>query len=194
MIRDRRVALDLEGVCADTHAAVYRESDVFDHDVDHPRSWDFDSGDELGEFLEVSATIWETDPLSIPPCDPDVADYVAMLRESHEVHMVTNRHGVDEQVQQWLDHHGIEVDGFKSNPPETPKAVFEKSTENPNGFDFFIDDKPGLAFEVDRLFLVDQPWNWDVEADDHQVIRVGDRGGGALRDVLNDLYAGPIRQ
>jgi len=194
MISDKRVALDLEGVCADTHAAVYRKSDVFDERVDHPRSWDFASEAELTEFLNVSAELWENDPLSVPACDADVSTKVEMLRESHEVHLVTNRYGVDDQVREWLNYHGIEIDGFIANPPTTTKAVFEKSTENPDGFDYFIDDKPGLAFRVDRLFLVDQPWNWDVDEDDNQVIRVGNRGEGALVGVLNDLYAGPIRQ
>ncbi|QLG30038.1 hypothetical protein HUG10_20755 (plasmid) [Halorarum halophilum] len=191
MVSDKKIALDIEGVCADTHAAAIERCELID---DVPDQYDFASPDQLDEYLDVSATIWEHEPEIVPPCDPDIADHVNMLRESHTVEVLTNRYGVDDQVQQWLNKYGIDVDGFQANPPTTKKEGFEKSNTYPNGFDYFIDDNPKLAFKVERLFLVDQSWNQNVDDDDEQVIRVGDRGAGALIEVVNDLYAGPVRE
>lgn len=190
MNQTRSVALDFEGVCGDAMTAIKNHMEM-DGDINQD-SWGFEPHIEE-EFRAAGEILFGDHVESIEPYDENIGELVDLLRESHEVEILTNRHGHDESIQFWLEKHGIEVDGFRSNPGGTDKSGFEKSSTNPDGFTAFIDDKPTLAYNVELLFLVDQPWNQHIEADNEAVIRVGENGVGALRDVLNEMYDGPIR-
>lgn len=149
------IALDLEGVCADTLGATIRESDNLTEA--HRQEWGFPDG-LLEEFLEISQTLWEDEQEKIPLLEPNVPFLVEKLRREHEVHLVTNRHGADEGILSWLDRQGITVDGFESNPNGTVKAEL--------GYDIYIDDNPGMIGEDngDHLYLIAHPYN-DLEVD-----------------------------
>jgi uncharacterized HAD superfamily protein len=149
------IALDLEGVCADTHSATFEESDTLHAGLND--EWGFPDG-LYEEFLTVSQNLWENSHQKIPLEEPNVAFLVDRLREEHEVHLVTNRHGADEQIQKWLDENDIEVDGFESNPAGTVKGKL--------GYDIYIDDNPGMIDEDngDHLYLIAHPYN-DLEVD-----------------------------
>jgi hypothetical protein len=185
------IALDFEGVCANSMAVMdeFMQVDL----AEHNNSWGFEP--EVWEQFDLAGDIvFQNHSERIEPYEENIGELVGLLRESHEVKILTNRYGHDEAIKQWMVDHGVESDGFESNPEGTDKSAFEKKSTQPDGFTAFIDDNPTLAYSVDLLFLVDQPWNRHIDADDKTVIRVGDGGVGAIGDVLNEMYEGPCRE
>lgn len=185
------IALDFEGVCANSMAVMdeFMQVDL----AEHNNSWGFEP--EVWEQFDLAGDIvFQNHSERIEPYEENIGELVGLLRESHEVKILTNRYGHDEAIKQWMVDHGVESDGFESNPEGTDKSAFEKTSTQPDGFTAFIDDNPTLAYSVDLLFLVDQPWNRHIDEDDETVIRVGGGGVGAIGDVLNEMYEGPCRE
>ena len=142
-----KVALDVESVLADSHEAVYRSTDKLSYG-DLYDSWKFETR-AWQIYIGASDAIWRHNPDTIAPEEPNLSEYVADIREAHEVDIVTARLHVDEQIVWWLAEHDIEYDDFISTG--RPKQELDE-------YDVFIDDNPRM-FDTCRLFLRHQPWN-----------------------------------
>jgi hypothetical protein len=149
-----KIALDVESVLADSNEAALQSTDRLDRE-ELLGEWDL-SDHQWQVYMGVTDAVWRHNPHSIPPEEPALSQYVSELREDHEVHILTARMYVDEQVQWWLDEHGIGYESFTST--KQPKHELE--------YDVFIDDNPDM-FGNCRLFLRHQPWNAHLDAVRH---------------------------
>lgn len=141
-----KVALDLEEVLADTINEACRSTDKLAHEDFH--TWDLDSY-VWQVYSGVSDALWRHDPLSIPPVEPNLAEYTAAIHDSADtLDIVTARLHVDESVELWLEHNDISYDGIVST--DTPKHALD--------YDVFIDDNPEM-FGHCRLLLRHHPHN-----------------------------------
>lgn len=144
-----KIALDVESVLANTNEAVLQSTDKIDRE-EIIGEWDM--SDEMWQvYCGVSDSVWRHNPQSIPPEEPMLDKYVGDIAKGNELHIVTARQYVDENVVWWLDHHGIEYENFVST--DTPKYELD--------YDVYIDDNPQMFGEC-RLLLRDQPWNQDL--------------------------------
>lgn len=186
-----QIALDLENVVAHVHPLTIENSDTLTTE-DHMQKWYFDDEEVFDHFMDVTAEVWSDQTLDIPPQETIMKERVALLQDIGSVDLVTNRHGVDDSIHEWIEHNEIPVNDIVINQQGTPKQDFD--------YDVYIDDNPHLAGEVDRLYLYDQPWNqpksiFDAgecmhiteiderpDADLPEVVRVE-----SLRDVIIDL-------
>lgn len=141
-----KVALDVESVLADSNEAALQSTDKLDRE-ELLGEWDL-SDHQWQVYIGVTDAVWRHNPQFIPPEEPALDEYVNKIRENHELHILTGRMHVDEQIMWWLEKHGIEYDSFQST--DRPKHEFD--------FDVFIDDNPELFGEC-RLLLRHQPWN-----------------------------------
>lgn len=152
-----QIALDLEGVLADTHLATRDRSDRLG--PEHFEYWGFD--DEMWDhYHHVSQNLWHNHWEDIDPMEPALCDVVRILRYDHTVDILTARTGVDDQIQKWLDANDIQYDGFTAT--KQPKHEFD--------YGVFIDDNPRMAGDVDFLYMRDRPWNRDAPAEDSDVV------------------------
>lgn len=144
-----KIALDLEGVLADQHYQTLRNSDRLT--VEDFEKWEFPDTDLFQHFMGVSLHVWRDKWEDISPSQYDIARFTEELNDIGEVHIVTNRSGADEQIQKWLDKHGIVYEEFFSNPNKTKKSEMD--------YDVYIDDNPGMWGDVDLLYVPTKPWN-----------------------------------
>lgn len=155
-----RVALDLEEVLADTIEVATQSTDNLQHgDFD---SWDL-SDYTWQVYMGVSDALWRHNPLRIEPVEPNLDEYTSAIHdEVDQLDIVTARLHVDENVELWLEHHGISYDKIIST--DTPKQELN--------YDAFIDDNPEM-FGKCRLFLRHHPHNADLDdASDDQCERI----------------------
>lgn len=171
---DLRIALDLEGVLADTHIPVVERSDILNDE--HFEGWDFE-GDELDHFLEILEDIWREHTMEIPPSEPDLGEKINKLREIAEVHLVTNTPGDREHVEEWLARRGIDVDEIHIPGPGTHKEDLD--------YDIYIDDNPYLLGKVDVLYFVTTSWNDHLDGDNFG--KFGDEDGVTYYDIDENL-------
>lgn len=148
------IALDLEGVLADTNAAVLESTDKLS-EQDVRGQWLQDEDDvKLQIYMGVSDAVWRHAPETIPPEDDgDVSRHVQQLRDDHTVDILTRREHVDDNVKWWLDKHNMLYDNFI--PTGRDKWEYD--------YDLYIDDNPQMHGQC-RLLLVDQPWNQQIDA------------------------------
>lgn len=142
-----KIALDVESVLADTNEAALQSTDKLDRQ-ELLGEWDL-STHQWQVYMGVTDAVWRHNPQMIPPEEPAIAEYVDALREDNEVHILTARMHVDEQIVWWLEEHGISYDSYTST--DVPKYEYEE-------YDVFIDDNPDMFGEC-RLLLRHQPWN-----------------------------------
>lgn len=183
----KRVSLDLESVCADTHRVYIEELNErygTDYEYDEVDDWDWVSQDErdFDEFMQIVHEEWEDNWESIPTCEPEeqLVDAVDVLGLGYIVDVVTARENVETSMKKWLDDVGILplITRFRSIPPTETKAELD--------YEYFIDDKPHLADRIsdDQVhFLVDRPWNQEVEEREN-VYRV-DSVADAVRTIVD---------
>lgn len=191
-----RIALDLEGVLADTHVPVIDHSDMLTEESFH--EWDF-ADDELDEFLDTLVHVWAEHTFDIPPSEEGLAEKVDTLRMmGHDVDLVTNTPGASNDVIPWLEYHGIECDRYRFPGPETNKEELD--------YDIYIDDNPYMVGEAEFLYFVTTPWNdhMTFESEEHDDTLYYDRTAdeavvygqdgrsttvrvGSLDDVIHDL-------
>jgi hypothetical protein len=145
-----RVALDVESVLADSNEAALQSTDKLDRQ-ELLGEWDL-SDHQWQVYMGVTDAIWRHKPEIIPPEEPALDEYVSQIRQNHEVHIVTARMHVDEQIVWWLEEHGIEHDSFTST--DQPKHELD--------YDVYIDDNPDMFGEC-RLLLRHQPWNAAID-------------------------------
>jgi len=153
------VALDVEGTLADTHGrllTVYNERHGTDYDLADVDHWDWVSEEiEYDEFMSITQREWAVNHAAIEPLEDGLAKTVDRLCERHTVDVVTARRGVEDEMQEWLDHRGIDsYRDFLSVDPSSTKATM--------GYDIYIDDKPGLAHMLgdgQLQYVIRQPHN-----------------------------------
>jgi len=147
-----KVALDLEEVLADTISEACNSTDKLD--ASSFESWDL-SDEEWQVYSGVSDSLWRHDPISIPPIEDDVAEYVATIYEEVDrLDIVTARMHVDKNVEMWLQYHDIPHDDLLLT--RTPKYEYE--------YDLYIDDNPEMFGEC-RLLLRDHPHNQHLDTE-----------------------------
>lgn len=151
-----KVALDLEAVLADTMNEALSSTDKLDEDAVRG-SWDMPER-QFQIYLGVTDALWRHNPLSITPVEPGIDKYVEDIADEHEVHIVTGREHVDENLLFWLQKHQIPFESFTSTGED--KWKFEE-------YDVFIDDNPEMVGEC-RLLLRDQPWNRHIETEKYK--------------------------
>lgn len=143
--------------------------------------------DKFGAARYLSALwhAWTLRPLDVPLMDDTVVDTMKQLSGEYELHIVTahpDHMGIAEGKKQWLAHYGIPYDEFHVVPTDTTKAVLD--------YDYYIDDKPHLPVEVNKVssdktvFVRDHPYNRDCEG---EYIRVH-----TLAGVLSTLIPVPV--
>lgn len=146
-----KIALDVESTLADSNEAALQSTDKLDREQ-LLGEWDLDDY-TWQVYMGVTDAIWRHKPEVIPPEEPCLDEYVSALAEDNEVHILTGREYVDEQIVWWLDHHGIEYDSFTSTGDN--KCDYD--------YDVFIDDNPRMVGDCRRLFLRHKPWNADID-------------------------------
>jgi hypothetical protein len=151
-----KIALYLEAVLADTMNEALVSTDKLDESVVRG-SWDMPE-EQFQIYLGVTDALWRHDPLSITPVEPNIDRYVDDISDEHEVHIVTGRQHVDENLVYWLEQHAIPYEGFMSCGCD--KWEFDE-------YDVFIDDNPEMVGEC-RLLLRDQPWNQHIDTSEYK--------------------------
>lgn len=151
------VALDLEAVLADTMNAALASTGKLDEEAIRG-TWDMPD-EQFQIYLGVTDALWRHNPLTINPVEPNVDKHVADISDEHDVHIVTGREHVDENLLLWLETHQIPFDDFISTGRD--KWTFEE-------YDVFIDDNPRMVGEC-RLLLRDQPWNRDIGTEQYKM-------------------------
>lgn len=153
-----RIALDVESTLADSNEAALQSTDKLDRS--HLLGeWDLDDY-TWQVYMGVTDSIWRHNPQVIPPEEPCLDEYVSSLAEDNEIHILTSRQHVDEQIMWWLNHHGIEYDTFTSTGGD--KCQYD--------YDLFIDDNPRMVGECKRLLLRHQKWNADISTEKYKSV------------------------
>lgn len=170
-----RLAVDFDGVLANTYAMAFELMCGPGHGytVDDVESWTW-GFDEFGKERYLSALwhAWTLRPTEVPPMEEHLPQKMAALHREYEVHIVTahpDHLGITEGKQRWLDYHVIPREEFHVVPPRTTKADLE--------YDAYIDDKPTLpanASDDQTVYVRDQPWNHDVDAEHIRVNSITD--------------------
>lgn len=153
-----QIALDVEGVLADSHRAAQEQSDMLDAETCPPNQWDFPTMEHYNEFMDVTEQCWRQNHDVIPPVEHGLGAATMKLSLFHDVDIVTHRTGVDEKMQAWLLDHGIEYrDFYATDRPKTHVGEY----------DVHIDDSPNVVDDVisdeRHIFLVNRPYNEFVE-------------------------------
>jgi hypothetical protein len=178
-MRNLHIALDVEGVLADSHAATAERSDMLEPKDCPPPNWDFPSDEHHDEFMHVSQNLWHNHAHHIPPMEDGLWKATRRLSRQHDVDIVTHRTGVDRQVQEWLSGYNIRYNEFNSTT--RPKSHLDD-------YDVHIDDSPNVvadALEANRsVILIDRPYNQDIQ--------VGKRHGPFIRRVSSVTEAAEV--
>ena len=93
--------------------------------------------------------------------EPGAAEFMRELGKRARVDIVTGRSGdvSDETLATWLAEHDIRYDNLV-------RAKGDKMFAG--NYDVYVDDNPGIAEDVQKfprrkVFLYDQPWNWNLD-------------------------------
>ncbi len=156
-----RIALDLDGVLADTIRVwlrIWNEERFPKLTYESIDTWDFwrKHGIPESEFAGVFARAWRMWE-EIPPLEEGLAEKVRRLSELGKVYVVTGRPADErERVILWLRKHGI---GYE-------RLVVGVTDKVSLGYEVYIDDSPVVAVQGSRsgrlVLLRDQPWNREV--------------------------------
>lgn len=158
------VALDVEGVLANSHAATAERSEMLTDDHVPPQKYDMNSQAEIDEYMHVSSNVWHNHNHEIPPMEADLRTPTRTINTLHNVDILTARVGQDEQVREWLAGYNVHYDTFIStNHPNADKTDYGR-------YDVHVDDSPNVARDVlddhRGLILVDKPYNQGISSDD----------------------------
>jgi uncharacterized HAD superfamily protein len=158
-----RIALDVEGVLANSHAATAEKSDVLDERHTPPQNYDFDGQDLIDEYMHVSHNVWYNHNHTIPPMEDGLREATQQLQHHHDVDIVTSRTGVDRKVREWLEGYNVAYDDLIiTDHPRSNKTEY-------GDHDVHIEDSPEVtadALEMGRaVFLVDRPYNEGIDYD-----------------------------
>lgn len=162
------IALDVEGVLADSHAATAARSDFLEPEECPPPDWDFPSDDHYEEFMHVSQNLWHNHNHEIPPMVDNLWKPTRRLARRHNVDIVTHRQNVDAQVVEWLRGYNVYYEDFH---------VSKGHKTDVDDYDVHVDDSPNVAADAlsdgRHVVLIDRPYNQSVE-DSNRLTRVSD--------------------
>lgn len=162
-----KIAVDVEGVLADSHAVARREMSK-----EILNSWGFPDKETEEKFLNLLSNEWHNNWENINKVT-DTASYgVKILNSLYHVDIVTARTDADDEILNWLDQNNIKYEGFVST----------KTYKERLGYDIYIDDNPHMVGKDIDLYLHDQPWNRDSNADN----RVKSITQAAAQIIMND--------
>lgn len=162
-----KIAVDVEGVLADSHAVARREMSKA-----VLNSWGFPDKETEEKFLNLLSDEWHNNWENINKVT-DTASYgVKILNSLYHVDIVTARTDADDEILNWLDQNNIEYEGFVST----------KTYKERLGYDIYIDDNPHMTGKNIDLYLHDQPWNRDSNADN----RVNSITQAAAQIIMDD--------
>jgi uncharacterized HAD superfamily protein len=133
------IALDIEGVLADTHSATAERSDFLTEDECPPPNWDFPSEQHREEFMHVSQNLWHNHTHHIPPMMDGVWKPTRLLSQHHNVDIVTSRTGVTPQLRDWLTAYNIHYDSLH---------ISHHSKNDIDDYDVHIEDSPQVSREA----------------------------------------------
>jgi len=154
-----KIALDVESTLADSNEAALQSTHKLDRD--HLiGEWDLDDY-TWQVYMGVTDAIWRHNPQFVQPEEPCLDEYVSRIADDNEVHILTGREHVDEQIVWWLDHHGIEYESFTSTGDD--KCSYRE-------YDVFIDDNPKMVGGCQRLLLRHQPWNAHIDTENYKSV------------------------
>lgn len=144
-----RVALDVEGVLADTmrhFLRVYNYENGTNHSLDDVTYWGWaEDAVDFDEFMAVTERAWEERAHFINPMEMSLDESVSRLAGLDSVStldIVTAAPASETAITSWLSHYGItSYDSFV--------AVDHTETKAALGYDAYIDDKPLLADQLD---------------------------------------------
>lgn len=140
------IALDVEGVLADSHAYALNHSQLTEDDFS---KWGFDTEERKRIFLNTLTKTWHERWEDIPMTHPLNAAGSHLLSKYFNVDIVTARTNADDEIQFWLEEKDISYDNFIST--DTYKERLD--------YDIYIDDNPHMTeLDID-LYLVDKSWN-----------------------------------
>lgn len=152
------IALDVEGVLADTHAATAERSDFLEPRNCPPPNWEFPSDEHFEEFMHVSQNLWHNHSHEIPPMVDGLWKATRKLSRRHNVDIVTSRTNVDSQIIDWLNAYNVYYEDFH---------VARDSKNDVGHYDVHVDDSPSVAAEAlaDHrcVVLIDRPYNQSFE-------------------------------
>jgi len=161
-----RIALDLDGVLADTMKLwlrLWNRRTGQDLSYEELSEWDFWRRLGLGEdeFMEMLNEAWRM-WRSLPPTEPNLSEKVSRLRSLGRIDIVTARSRETERYAlMWLEAHRVPYDGYIWVRSSRLKPKLD--------YDVFIDDSPlivdGLIARGRMLLLYDRPWNRSVSED-----------------------------
>jgi hypothetical protein len=161
-MRELRIALDVEGVLADTHAVTAEHSDLLDADEVPPQNYDFEhlGQEHYDEYMHVSQNLWHNHNHRIPPMQDGLWKATRTLNNLHDVDILTARTGVDRQVQDWLDGYNVRYNEFiVTDDPRSDKTEY-------GDYDVHIEDSPQVTMDAltERrwVVLVDRPYNLHI--------------------------------
>lgn len=162
------IALDVEGVLADTHAATAARSDFLEPEECPPPDWDFPSDEHYEEFMHVSQNLWHNHNHEIPPMVGNLWKPTRRLARRHNVDIVTHRQNVDSQVVEWLKGYNVYYEDFH---------VSKGHKTDVGEYDVHIDDSPNVAADAlsdgRHVVLIDRDYNRSVE-ETNRLTRVSD--------------------
>lgn len=146
-----RIALDLDGVLADLQSSMIEQTIFTQSDFEQ---WE---KPKYNHFMSEASRVWDGWE-SISSVEHNIDMKTAQLAADHHVDIVTNTAGSDDVIEQWLDTHGVQY--------ESIVRPYARGGDKPDlDYDCYIDDKPGMAGEVDVLYLRDQRWNQSIRGD-----------------------------
>jgi len=152
-----RIALDVDNTLAATLATVvdlYNREDEANLSVSDFSSWDFQENPLSFDEYAVAADAAWGHPDQIPPSSPTITDGVRALDAYGDIDIVTGREGREQEMQQWLEWHGIrEGTEYRAFITDQYKARLD--------YDLYIDDNPRLATVTDAV-VHRQPYNKHV--------------------------------
>ena len=161
---DFKIALDLDGVLAETMDAWCRKANkefgkaLKLEDLTSWASWGI-AGVSKDDFYRILDEVWDSWK-EIPPTENNIGEKVSNIRSFGQVDIVTGRsiHTV-EAVKKWLKHYMVDYDHFIRVRGWRDKVHL--------GYDVYIDDAPELMPLISRWplswgILYDRPWNRDV--------------------------------
>lgn len=183
----KRVALDFDGVLADTHTAtiqLYNEQNDTEHSIEDITEWEFGGLNmNIDEYLHYSHecwVLWSHGYISVPAWQHRIDEFVGILADEYWVDIVTGRQPRDEvYVYNWLEDHAI--------TPHYRNLIFVQDGGKEKyeyDYDIYIDDNPNLFHNVPVQYMPLRPWN------EHEYGRPPDNSlvrADSLLDIARDL-------
>lgn len=149
-----KIALDIDGVLADIHTAVFEYLGL-PYTFKDIKKWDFFNdfdGLDREKFWEAYRYLWGRRWDLIKLVDVDCVEVLRRISKYHRIDVVTCR---DEDLLKgtcvWLALKRIPYEDFILLPRDGDKTKLKE-------YDVFIDDNPNMARDK-RLILFSRPWN-----------------------------------